>query len=262
MIAGSRICKQCGALVPDGHHYCGRCGAFYNEDSSEARNETMFFGAMQAPGRARLILIRGEDYDGSSYHLNATKHIAGRNQGAILFPKDQYLSAKHSVFLYKNNNLFVRDEGSVNGTFLRVNDPYRLSDGDEIMVGEQVLQVEMLSLKKEYPTTKDDTLMYISPPKDYKFRLVQVIRGAKPGNAYCSVNNDLLIGREGGDVNFGQDRHVSKQHCRVTWEDGDLMLHDLGSKNGTYVRIKEEHQLHHGDYVFLGSELMRVEINV
>ena len=35
---------------------------------------------------------------------------------------------------------------------------------------------------------------------------------------------------------------------------------DLGSKNGTFLRLKEESLLSHGDYVFIGQQLLRVEI--
>lgn len=108
---------------------------------------------------------------------------------------------------------------------------------------------------------QEDTLMYVSPPKNYKFRVVHVLDGSKPCAAYCSVNNDILIGRHGCDINFGDDRHVSPQHARITWEDGGPVLEDLDSKNGTYLRISDEEQLQHGDYVQVGEELLRVEIN-
>lgn len=260
MVVEARICKQCNTVVPDGHHYCGRCGAQYTDDVADVRNETMFFGAMQAPGRAKLILIRGEGLEGLSYYLNATQHIAGREKGAILFPEDRYLSPKHATFLYRDNQLFVRDEGSLNGTFLRIREPVALEHGDVIMIGEELLRVEYLNLRREYPM-KEDTLMYISPPKDYKFRLVHIIRGDKPGASYCSINNDILIGREGCDVNFAEDRYASRKHARLMWEDGRVLLKDLSSKNGTFIRIKSEQRLYHNDYVFFGSEMMRVEIN-
>jgi hypothetical protein len=35
----------------------------------------------------------------------------------------------------------------------------------------------------------------------------------------------------------------------------------MDSKNGTFVRIRGENKLSHGDYVWAGSELLRVEIN-
>ena len=41
---------------------------------------------MQNPEKARLLLIRGDDMDGLSYHLKAEQHFVGR-QGQIEFPK-------------------------------------------------------------------------------------------------------------------------------------------------------------------------------
>ena len=42
--------------------------------------------------------------------------------------------------------------------------------------------------------------------------------------------------------------------------DGSFVLIDGSSKNGTFVRIRAEHELAHGDYLFLGKQLLRVEI--
>ena len=45
--------KECSTPVPSGHKFCGRCGAVVPPAILELRTE--FFGAMQAPGKARLI---------------------------------------------------------------------------------------------------------------------------------------------------------------------------------------------------------------
>jgi len=37
-------------------------------------------------------------------------------------------------------------------------------------------------------------------------------------------------------------------------------LTDLGSKNGTFLRVVGEQALGHGDYVFMGQQLLRVEV--
>ncbi|MBA2660864.1 MAG: FHA domain-containing protein [Bradymonadaceae bacterium] len=259
-MSSARNCRNCNAIVPDGHHYCGRCGASHNENGLGAENETLFFGAMQAPGRAKLILIKGEGLEGLSYHLNATEHVAGRSVGAILFPEDEYLSAKHASFIYRDNKLYLRDEASANGTFVRIRSSHVLKDGDHFMVGEQLFRLQRLDLEREYPM-REQTLMYISPPRDYKFRIVHVLAGGKPGAAYCSPNNDLVIGREGADVLFADDRHISRQHARVSFENDQVVLSDMDSKNGTFLRLQNEHPMEHGDYVCFGSELMRVEIN-
>lgn len=259
-MSNARICGNCGAVVPQGHHFCGRCGARYAADGSSTSNETMFFGAMQAPGRAKLILIRGEGLEGLSYHLNATEHVAGRKQGAILFPEDNYLSPRHATFLYRDNVLYLRDEGSHNGTFLRIREPRTVEHGAELLIGDQLVRLEVLNQRREYPM-REDTLMYISPPKDYRFRVIQIMEGGRPGASFCSLGNDIMIGREGCDMNFPEDRFMSRRHARISWDDGGIQVEDVGSKNGTFIRIHVEERLTHGDYVAFGSELMRVEIN-
>jgi hypothetical protein len=39
-----------------------------------------------------------------------------------------------------------------------------------------------------------------------------------------------------------------------------FQIADLSSKNGTFLRVAGEASLFHGDYVFLGQQLLRVEI--
>jgi pSer/pThr/pTyr-binding forkhead associated (FHA) protein len=73
-------------------------------------------------------------------------------------------------------------------------------------------------------------------------------------------DSQVIIGREGSDMNYPNDAFISGQHLKVEHTDGALRLVDLGSKNGTYVKIDGEHELNHGDYLFLGRQLLRVEI--
>ena len=54
---------------------------------------------------------------------------------------------------------------------------------------------------------------------------------------------------------------MSAKHCVVEERDGKFSLTDMDSKNGTYIRIKAEKALAHGDYVFIGRKLLRVELN-
>ena len=260
-MSSGRLCNNCKAVVPKEHFFCGRCGASFDEDGPDQANQTLFFGAMQAPGRAKLILIAGEGLEGLSYHLNSTEHVAGRETGVILFPDDPYLDDEHATFFYQSNELYLRDEDSLNGTFVGIREPRQLEDGDEFMVGRQRFRVEYLDVDDQY-AMKQGTLMYVSPSEEYRFRLVRIVEGLKPADAYCKSSNTMTIGREGADILFAEDRHISKIHAQVEWKDGAVVLTDLDSKNGTFVRLRGTEPLEHGDYVFLGSELVRIEINV
>lgn len=77
----------------------------------------------------------------------------------------------------------------------------------------------------------------------------------------CARGNSLQLGREGGDLNFPADIYMSGSHCRIEENAGKFALTDLNSRNGTYLRIKTERELGHGDYLFLGRKLLRVELN-
>ena len=90
------LCPNCGAEVPTGIRFCGSCGT--KIDGPAAPANTMFFGAtQQAPGRAKLTVIKGEGIDGVTYLLNANEHLAGRLEGAIMFPDDPLLSPRHAA---------------------------------------------------------------------------------------------------------------------------------------------------------------------
>jgi RNA polymerase subunit RPABC4/transcription elongation factor Spt4 len=124
------VCKECSTPVPAGHKFCGACGATVPKDVLERKVE--FFGSMQAPGKARLILIRGtEGTDGLSYLLQGTEHIAGTSEALIPFLNDPWISAKHANFVYRAEKLIVKDEGSANGVYVRVRQPTPLRPNDQ-----------------------------------------------------------------------------------------------------------------------------------
>lgn len=71
---------------------------------------------------------------------------------------------------------------------------------------------------------------------------LQVISGARQGlNVALHTHRPLIIGRRQGDLIL-DDPMVSGKHCTIDFENGDFILRDLGSTNGTLVngkRVKE-----------------------
>lgn len=253
------VCKECSTPVPSGHKFCGRCGAVVPPAILELRTE--FFGAMQAPGKARLILIRGDaGSDGLSYLLQGTEHVAGRLDGQIVFPDDAWLSPRHANFVYRGEKLVVRDEGSKNGVYVRVRGQVPLEPGDHFLCGEQVFRLDRTPADSAGPEP-DMTYFYSSPKRPSPFRITQMLRGGAEGMVVCARDNQCSVGREDCDLNFPEDLYMSGTHARVAASpDGSFVLIDSASKNGTFVRIRAEHELAHGDYLFLGKQLLRVEI--
>jgi predicted component of type VI protein secretion system len=54
---------------------------------------------------------------------------------------------------------------------------------------------------------------------------------------------------------------MSAKHCTIEEKDGKFVITDHDSRNGTYLRIKTEKPLTHGDFLFIGRKLLRVEMN-
>jgi pSer/pThr/pTyr-binding forkhead associated (FHA) protein len=252
------VCKECSSPVPPGHKFCGACGTTVPDAILERQVD--FFGSMQAPGKARLILIRGTDgADGLSYLLQGTEHMTGRTDAQIPFPNDAWISNRHANFIYRGEKLVVRDEGSVNGVFVRVRQPVPLAPGDFFLCGEQVFRLEGTPKDTSGPDG-DQTYFYSSPKRPSPFRIVQILRGGSEGMVYCAREQTVQIGREDSEMNFPDDIYMSGRHARVDLgPDGSFQLHDLGSRNGTYIRIRGERELAHGDYLFIGQQLLRVE---
>ncbi|MBN2359862.1 MAG: FHA domain-containing protein, partial [Deltaproteobacteria bacterium] len=56
------------------------------------------------------------------------------------------------------------------------------------------------------------------------------------------------------------DGFISANHCALAFADGRVLLRDLGSSNGTYVRIRGERELRDDDFVLIGNQMLRVEL--
>jgi pSer/pThr/pTyr-binding forkhead associated (FHA) protein len=263
MAEATVTCPSCGSETPSGFRFCGNCGVSlaHRQSEPEGGAQTLYFGAMQQPNRAKLILIKGEGLDGVSYVLNADEHLAGRSEGEVRFEDDPLLSPRHATFFYEDGRLVVRDEGSVNGVFVRIRDGIAVNPGATFLVGEQLIRLEAVNPDDMKPEADiDGTLLYGSPRRPGFFKLVQILRGGATGMIFRAPTPKVALGREGNDINFPDDPFISGQHALVSVEGTNFMLTDLGSKNGTFVRIERPQVLYHGDYVFIGQQLLRVEI--
>lgn len=68
----------------------------------------------------------------------------GRSGCDINFAEDDYLSQRHCRVLRSGDYTVIEDLGSRNGTFLAIQGERALENGDELMIGNQVLRAEIL----------------------------------------------------------------------------------------------------------------------
>src|SRR5215211_1835938 len=90
------------------------------------------------------------------------------------------------------------------------------------------------------------------------------IAGGPAQGTNIEIGQELQIGRSAaGEGRLGDDPEISRQHARITRNpQGQLVVEDLGSTNGTYVngqRIGGPQVLNPGDTVQMGRSTLSVE---
>ncbi len=254
-----RSCPNCSSEVPAQYRFCGMCGT--RVEGGEVR-PAWPSPAVPTASRARLVLVKGEGQDGVAFPLSESgEHVAGRLEGGIMFPEDPLLSPRHATFFFRDGKLYVRDDASRNGVFIRLRATKVVTTGSLFLVGEQLLRIEDCTQESVPVPDAEGSYFYASPHRPSRMALVQLLVGGEQGLVYRARGDSLTIGRENNDVNFAEDPFISGHHAQIlALEDGRFQITDLGSKNGTYEKVPTLMQLFSGDQVFLGQQLLRVEI--
>src|SRR5687768_7248368 len=77
-----------------------------------------------------LILVSEMATEVARFERKQTTTTIGRMEGDIRFLEDQFLSPLHAKISWEDEGLMVRDLGSRNGTWVFLEEPFRLTDGD------------------------------------------------------------------------------------------------------------------------------------
>ena len=249
------ICPQCDHPNPANNKFCASCGFKLGKPPSLAP-------AAAPPAVATsgvvLIALRADGSEAGSYHLPVGTVTIGRDTGAV-FAGDSYLSPRHATFTPRGGKLFVRDESSLNGVYRKLyrEEPVPVRNGDIFRIGQEILRIEPLT---PLPTNADGVERMGSPSKGYLGRIALIIGRDATGNAYPVPESGLHLGRERGDVLFPEDGYVSGVHCRLSFDKGQMFLTDLGSSNGSFIRLAAETELVSGDVLLMGQQLFRITL--
>ncbi len=90
---------------------------------------------------------------------------------------------------------------------------------------------------------------------------VLFVRSEEQQGLEVEVNDVTVLGRSAESDVVLTDPYASEFHMRLVAQDEGMMLHDLGSTNGTYVngrRVTAPTQLRRGDSIQIGKTAMEV----
>jgi pSer/pThr/pTyr-binding forkhead associated (FHA) protein len=151
----------------------------------------------------------------------------------------------------------VRDLGSLNGVFVKMIEDEALQPGQVIRIGQELLRFDIIEPPQPLA---DGTEVMGSPNPGFWGKITVVIGNGVDGSAYPLLNESITLGRERGEINFPEDGYVSGLHCRLAIQNGHAFLTDLGSSNGSFVRLGGEAEIHDGDVLLMGQQLFRVNV--
>lgn len=262
------VCQRCRGSNPAHMGYCQFCGARLREDSPGPSAAPPAAdppaGATADDPPARLVVIAQDGTPGTEYPLEGPQIDIGREEGGIVLPQDPYVSPRHCRITRRNGRFFVRDLESVNGVYVRLRAPERLRNGDLVLIGLEVLRFELVSDAERGlgPATERGTRIFGSPSLPRYARLCQRTVEGITRDIFNICRDETVIGRESGDLVFTNDPFMSRRHAAISRDptSGVFTFRDLGSSNGSYLAIRGEQELSHGDHLRIGQHLFRLDV--
>ena len=190
--------------------------------------------------------------------------------------EDPMVSRKHALVRLTPEGFILENLSTVNPATqngMVISEPVLLKEGDTIQLGstffnfsekapemeeEKPLFAEESAPTDEGPSAKMSSELHFGPSPDTRW-LMKVISGPNAGAEFAMhKSSTFLVGKDPNicDIVF-QDLSVSRQHARITIDDGDnAFIEDLGSRNGVIVNgelISEKQLLSSQDLVALGT---------
>ena len=290
-VAETRTCKRCQGTSDKSAQFCRFCGAPLGDVPADAPTKPTLSTPSQprldstivtpepialppldtspAPplaGPGRLVVVEKDGGEGQSFPL-ADQVDVGRESGECVFSGDRYMAPRHARLTKKDGKLLVRDLGTPNGVYLRIpkgDAGVALEDQDLILLGQQVLRFEIVKDAEAGfgAASEQGTLVFGTPAAPRYARLSQRTTEGVSCDVFHVRKPETILGRESGDVVFPDDPFMSRRHAavRVTESPRKFELVDLGSSNGTFLRIRGEVALSHGDEIRVGQQLLRVDL--
>jgi len=209
----------------------------------------------------RLVVVHRDGTDGITYNLLGDQIDIGRTEGDLLF-EDPHLAPRHARIVASLTGRVLTPLETRNGVYVRVRGPVDLQDGDYLLMGKQVLRFETVSEPERNvrPAVEHGVVVFGTPVRPPWARLRQITPAGVGRDVFHLARPDMVMGREIGDIIFSEDEFMSRRHAQISYRNGSGHLEDLGSSNGTFLRLRGPHGLASGDLIRLGDELLRFEI--
>jgi pSer/pThr/pTyr-binding forkhead associated (FHA) protein len=208
------------------------------------------------------VSVNRDGTDGTRFPLTGEFVIIGRADADIVFDQDRFLARHHARLEQTADGTRVVPIDTLNGVFRKLDAPVDLVSGAVILVGREVMRYEKVDAdeKNPAPLVRHGVALFGSPPREPWGRLSQLLPSGGVRDVRYLIDDEIVIGREEGDLVFGDDAFLSRRHCTIGWNGQRAVITDLGSSNGTFVRLTGPAPVRHGEHLRVGDQLFRIEL--
>ncbi|SEM70220.1 MULTISPECIES: FHA domain-containing protein [Stigmatella] len=247
-------CQRCDSENSDEATLCQACGA-------PMRSGTLVMAVSQLAPRPQVSIrvVRADGGPESVVKMQRDTLTCGQQYGDLVLSDDPFVMPQQARFFFSGAHLAVEDVGGANGVFVRLRQERELPTGGELRLGRQRLVLEPIPTASTGP---GGAQIWGSPDVGYRLRLVQLLEGGMRGAAFPLKEGDNLLGREHGDITFPTDGFVSGRHAVLNVRQDQLTVRDVGSSNGTFIRLAGPSFVDNGDHFLIGRQLLRVELQM
>ncbi|MBN2722839.1 MAG: FHA domain-containing protein, partial [Deltaproteobacteria bacterium] len=107
-------------------------------------DETVVIGSPNVDAWGRIEILTGPDSVGCAYVLSGEVIKVGREDGDITFPDDGYVSGEHLELNRMDDQVYLVDLNSSNGTYLKIREPREVEPGTLLLMGYQLYRIELI----------------------------------------------------------------------------------------------------------------------
>lgn len=283
-----RICARCGAIISDGHRFCGNCGTRYEARSDSGTTSSQNAVPQTEPSGMRMSVERmnfvsnhastsvsssavpftlchmnDNGSEGEYIPLCLGENIIGRGSTALL-SADRFVNPKHIRLICDTDSIILEDFNSLNGVFVRIsNDSVPLRNGDIFRIGEELLCYFQGSSAQPLLTNQSsESTELLGGDEVPGWGYLRVVMGAySEGSVYRLCQPTVSLGRTHANILFSKDGFVSGTHATIKYTSEGAVLTDLDSSNGTFVRIKGPLKISKTTFILIGNQLLRIQPN-
>ena len=185
-----------------------------------------------------LVSILPSGVEANEYALKPDGPTTVGRNGDIAFPQDTTLADVHVLVVASEGRYVLRDDDTESGALFQAQGdrPVDLDRGAVIRAGRQWLVVG----DNKSATT-----------------VVHYNEGGSRVGSFELKPGTIVVGRESPDVTIAPtDGALSRRHFSLTLQSNVVSVKDLGSANGTQIKVSRPLRLRNGDRVLVGQQVL------